>query len=44
MIQILDSKYKKANFKSVVQGGKHMTNVEKELLYTLLVQYDLMVL
>ena len=35
IIQILDSKYEKANLKLVVKGAKHLTPKEREDLYQL---------
>ena len=35
IIQILDSKYEKANLKLVVEGAKHLTPKEREDLYQL---------
>ena len=36
MLQILDSKYNKANLKHVIEGAKHLNQKEKNLLSQLL--------
>jgi hypothetical protein len=36
----LDSKYNKANLKTVVQGAKHLNDKERDLLYHLLIKYE----
>ena len=40
IINILDSKYEKANLRAVIEGAKHLNTKEKELLYKLLSQYQ----
>ena len=40
MVKILDSNYKKANLKTVVQGARHLNKKERELLYQLLMKYE----
>ena len=39
IIKILDSKYEKANLRVVADGAKHLTQVEREKLYKLLIRY-----
>ena len=40
MIKILDSKYDKANLKCVVDGAKHLSEIQKQQLYKLLTKYQ----
>ena len=40
MVRILDSKYEKANLSNVVASTTHLTDVEKQKLYKLLVKYE----
>ena len=40
MIKILDSKYKKANLKSVVQGALHLNDKHRNLICKLLIRYE----
>ena len=40
IIKILDSKYEKANLRTVADGAKHLTSIEREKLYKLLVKYQ----
>ena len=40
MIKILDSRYRKANIKSVVQGALHLNDKQRDMLYKLLIRYE----
>jgi hypothetical protein len=40
MIKILESKYEKANLKTVVEGATHLDQREKDLVYKLLLKYE----
>ena len=40
MIKIFDSKYKKENLKAIVARAKHLNQIEKDLLYKLLLKYE----
>ena len=40
MVRILDSKYEKANLSNVVASTTHLTDVEKQKLFKLLVKYE----
>ena len=40
ILKILDSKYEKANLRLVVEGAKHLTLIEREKLYKLLIKYQ----
>ena len=39
ILRILDSKYEKANLRVVIEGAKHLTSIEQDKLYKLLVKY-----
>ena len=39
MIKILDSNYQKANLKEIVRAAKHLNEMEKNLLYNLLIKF-----
>ena len=39
IIKILDAKYEKANLRVVANGAKHLTSIEREKLYKLLIKY-----
>ena len=40
ILKILDSKYEKANLRLVVEVAKHLTPIEREKLYKLLIKYQ----
>ena len=40
IIKILDAKYEKANLRVVADGAKHLTPMEREKLYKLLIKYQ----